>query len=120
MAKDESKRLNPLVPGADKAAFAALQAMTDYAPVNPAYSTAAVATAHSELLAAQTAETQTAAAAARDNATAKEWNFHNVMLVVKDQAIAQYGRNSNQVQSLGRKKPSEYKPRTRKAKPPQG
>ena len=120
MAKDETKRLNPSVLEADKSAFAALQAITNYAPANPAYTTAAVAAAHDELAAAQTAEAQAnaAAAAARDNAVSKEWNFHNTMLSVKDHATAQFGRNSNEVQSLGRKKPSEYKPRTRKPKTP--
>jgi hypothetical protein len=120
MAKDETKRLSPSVLEADKTAFAALQAITNYAPVNPAYTTAAVAAAHDELLAAHTTEAQAAAAlaAARDNAVAKEWNFHNTMLSVKDHATAQFGRNSNEVQSLGRKKPSEYKPRKRKPKTP--
>lgn len=118
MAKDETKRLSPSVLDADNSAFAALQAITNYAPANPAYATDAIRTAHEELLAARMAEMQTAAAAAaaRDTAVSKEWNFHNLMLAVKDQATAQFGRNSNEVQSLGRKKPSEYKPRTRKPK----
>jgi hypothetical protein len=117
MAKDESKRLTPSVLETDKASFAALQTIANYAPANPAYTAAAVATAHAELLAAQAAETQTAAAAAaRDNTVSKEWNFHNLMLGVKDQVTAQFGRNSNEVQSIGRKKESEYKARTRRPK----
>jgi hypothetical protein len=118
MAKDETKRLNPSALEADKAGLAALQAITSYAPANPTYDAAAVTTAHTELLAAQTEETQTAAAAAaaRDNAVAKEWSFHNLMLGVKDQVTAQFGRNSNEVQSLGLKKASEYKARTRRPK----
>lgn len=118
MAKDETKRLNPSVLELDKASFAALQAITNYAPANPVYATAAVQTAHDELLAAQVAEAQTAAAAAaaRDDAVAKEWGFHNLILGVKDQVTAQFGRNSNEVQSIGRKKESEYKARTRKPK----
>ena len=120
MAKDETKRLSPSVLEDDKNAFAALKAITNYAPANPAYTTDAVTAAHDELVAAQTAEAQAnaAQAAARDNAVSKEWNFHNTMLSVKDHATAQFGRNSNEVQSLGRKKPSEYKPRTRKPKTP--
>lgn len=122
MAKDETKRLTPSQLEADKSAFAALQAITNYAPANPVYTTAAVAAAHAELLSAQTTEAQAAAAAAaaRDNAVSREWNFHNLMLGVKDQATAQFGRDSNEVQSLGRKKTSEYKPRARKSKPPEG
>jgi hypothetical protein len=122
MAKDETKRLNPSVLETDKAAFAALQAITNYAPANPAYTTAAIEAAHAELVAAQAAEAQTAAAAAaaRDDDAAKAWNFHNLILGMRDQVTAQFGRNSNQVQSVGRKKESEYKTRTRKSKPPQG
>ena len=122
MAKDETKRLSPSQLEADKSAFAALQAITNYAPANPAYTAAAVAAAHDDLLAAQAAEAQAmaAAAAARDDAVSKEWKFHNLLLGVKDQVTAQFGRNSNEVQSLGRKKSSEYKPRARKPKTPQG
>jgi hypothetical protein len=118
VAKDETKRLNPSVLEADKASFAALQTIANYAPANPAYASAAVTAAHAELLAAQAAEVQTAAtaAAARDNAAAKEWHFHNLILGVKDQVTAQFGRDSNEVQALGRKKASEYKPRARKSK----
>ncbi len=118
MAKDETKRLNPSVLEADKTAFEAFQSIENYAPANPAYTSAAVEAAYDELVAAQAEETRTAAAAAsaRDNSVGKEWKFHNLMLGVKDQVTAQFGRNSNQVQAMGRKKSSEYKPRTRKAK----
>lgn len=120
MAKDETKRLNPSVIEADKTAFSALQAITDYSPANLEYSAASIKAAHDELLAAQAEEAQTAAAAAsaRDNAVFKEWNFHNKVLGAKDQVTAQYGRNSNEVQSIGRKKASEYKPRIRRPKAP--
>lgn len=118
MAKDQTKRLNPSALEADKASFEALQTITNYAPANPSYAAAAVKTAHDELLAAQAEETRTAAAAAaaRDNAAGKEWAFHNSILGVRDQVTAQFGRDSNEVQSIGRKKESEYKARTRKPK----
>lgn len=121
MAKDETKRLNPSVLEMDKASFAALQSIANYAPANPAYNAAAITAAHAELLAAQAAETQAAAAAsaARDNAVGKEWSFHNLILGAKDQVIAQFGRDSNEVQALGLKKASEYKARTRRPKVPQ-
>ena len=114
---NESKRLRPAQIAEDESGFAALQTMEGYAPANPAYSLEAVSTAHAELLAARAAEAQTAAAAdaARDNAVAKEWNFHNRMLGVKDQVTAQFGRNSNQVQAVNLKKASERKaPQRRK------
>jgi hypothetical protein len=118
MAKDETKRISPSVLEADKAAYAALQAVAGYAPANPTYAKTAIASANTDFLAAQTAETQAAAAAAnaRDAAVAKEWQFHNLILGAKDQVIAQFGRDSAEAQSLGLKKPSEYKSRARKAK----
>ncbi len=56
----------------------------------------------------------------RADAAQKEWNFHNLVGGSKDQVTAQFGRNSNQAQSVGRKKPSEYKPRTRGSKKDSG
>jgi len=53
---------------------------------------------------------------ARDNAAAAEWEFHNAMLGVKDQIIAQFGKDSNQVQAIGLKKKSERKSPGRAAK----
>lgn len=117
MAKDESKRLNPAALEADKTAFAALQSITGYTPANPAFTLAAISTANAALTAAQQAEAQAVAAAAnaRDDAVAKEWAFHNLMLGAKDQVVAQFGRDSNEVQAVGLKKASEFKPRARKA-----
>jgi hypothetical protein len=42
-------------------------------------------------------------------AVAAEWEFHNLMLGAKDQVIAQFGRDSNEVQAIGLKKSSERK-----------
>ncbi len=66
----------------------------------------------------QAAEAQAAAAlaAARDNAVAAEWEFHNLMLGAKDRVIAQFGRDSNEVQAIGLKKASERKAPTRAKK----
>ncbi len=64
MAKDQSKRLNPSLVEADKVSLAALMAITNYSPANPAFATAAITAAQAELDTAQQAEAQTAAAAA--------------------------------------------------------
>jgi hypothetical protein len=93
--------------------------MAGYAPTNPAYALTAVTAASTGLAAAQQAETQAAAAAAsaRDEAVAREWEFHNLMLGVKEQVIAQFGKDSNEVQALGLKKKSEYnRPKSRSKK----
>jgi hypothetical protein len=120
MAKDESKRLNPALVESDKTSFAALQAISNYAPANPTYAMAAITTAQTELNAAQQAEAQAAAAAAtaRDNAVAKEWAFHNLVLGARDQVVAQFGRDSTEVQAVGLKRVSEFKTRQRKPKTP--
>ena len=62
----------------------------------------------------------TALAAARDAAVAAEWAFHNAVLGSKTQVDAQYGENSDQRQSLGRKKKSERARPTRRDKNKKG
>ncbi len=121
MAKDQSKRLSPVVIETDKASFAALQAIATYTPANTTFAMAAITSAKAELDAAQQAEAQATAAAAtaRDNATAKEWAFHNLILGAKDQVVAQFGRDSNEVQEVGLKRASEYKTRRSKVKTPE-
>jgi hypothetical protein len=111
MAKNQSKRLPPLKFKADEVGFAALQSITGYTPINPSYAIEAVRATHAELQSLRSAEAQAVAAAtaARDNTVAKEWEFHNLMLGVKDQIIAQFGKDSNEVQALGLKRKSEYK-----------
>lgn len=115
---NETRRIKPDLLAADEANFAALKAITNYAPANPAYAVAEIEKARAEMAAAQEREAQADAEqkAARDDATQKEWNYHNLILGSKDQVTAQFGRNSNQAQSVGRKKPSEYKARARGSK----
>ena len=108
---NETRRLTPAVLETDESGFAALQAMALYEPANKAYSLPAINTAHGLMQSARTEEAQAEAAlaAARDNAVAREWAFHNLMLGVKDQVMAQFGRDSNELQALGLKKASERK-----------
>jgi hypothetical protein len=117
MARNQSKRLPPVKLEADESGFAALQAISSYTPINPAYSLDAVKAAHVELENLRRAEAQAQAvmAAARDGAVAKEWEFHNLMLGVKEQIIAQFGKDSNEVQAIGLKRKSEYKQPTRRS-----
>ena len=114
---NQATRLKPALIQADRDAFAALQAITGYAPANQAYALTTITAAQASLAAAQQAEAQAqaAAAAARDNAVAREWEFHNLMLGAKDQIIAQFGKDSNEVQAVGLKKKSEYSRPQRRA-----
>jgi hypothetical protein len=115
---NESRRLRPAQVTDDESSFAALQTIMGYAPANQVYTVTAIETAHTALQDARAAEAQAEAAlaAARDNAVAREWAFHNLMLGVKDQVTAQFGRDSNEVQSLGLKKASERRPPQRRPK----
>ncbi len=111
MAKDETRRVSPALLDDDKAAFAALKKIDNYAPANPEFvvqtgSDKAAALAEQYDLEAQA---EVALKTARDNAVAAEWDFHNYILGVKKQVVAQYGDSSNEIQSLGLKKKTEYK-----------
>jgi hypothetical protein len=114
--------MKPALIAADESGFAALQAMALYEPANPAYALPKIGAAHALLQSARTEEAQAEAAyaAARDNAVAREWEFHNLILGAKDQVTAQFGRNSNEVQAMGLKKASERKAPQRRSKPGDG
>ncbi len=118
MLPTQSRRIKPDILQADLDSQVALAAMTDYKPANTAYSAANITTALTTMQAAQQAElrAQTALDTARDAAAAAEWRFHDAMLGVKDQVIAQYGKSSDQLQALGLKKKSEHKRPVRAAK----
>ena len=115
MAKDETKRLKPEFISEDTTAYQAWQAIPGYQPNNPEYAATVVKSNRADLEAAQLVETQAKAAydAARDNAVKAEWDFHNLILGVKDQVASQFGRDSNEYQALGLKKKSERKSPTR-------
>ena len=119
MAKNENVRLPADTLQADENAFLALKSIANYAPANPACALPAVSAAHEAMRAAQEAElnAQNALAAARDAAIAAQWEHHNLLRTVKDQVIAQFGADSDEVASLGLKKRSERKSpaRARKA-----
>ena len=118
MAKNQTIRIRPTALQTDIDAYTALQGMATYAPANIAYAKTAITTKLTAMKTAQDAElaAQVALASARDAAAAAEWDFHNAMLAVKEQVVAQFGKSSDQVQSLGLKKKTEYKAPTRKVK----
>ncbi len=117
MAK-QPRRMAPTQIAEDEEAFAALKAITNYAPANNAYAIAAIEQAHQELQAARTAEVQAdaAAKAASDRVVEKQANFHHLIICAKDQVTAQFGRDSNESASVGRKKSSDYKTPSRRSK----
>ncbi|PYS93638.1 MAG: hypothetical protein DMF64_04370 [Acidobacteria bacterium] len=119
MARNQTRRIAPAILQADREALQALKGMGDnYKPANPVYTVEQLQTLQQQMDAKQETETQKAAdaAAARDEAAAGEWDFHNGMLGVKEQVIAQHGKDSAQVQALGLKRKSEYQAPKRKGK----
>ena len=117
MAK-QSRRMAPSEIAEDEETFAALKAIANYAPANSAYTVAAIEQAYEELQDAKTAEVQAdaAAKAASDKVVEKQAKFHDLIIGARDQVTAQFGRNSDQAQATGRKKPSEYKTPQRRSK----
>ena len=111
MAKNQNVRLAPVKLQVDLDSYTAWLGITTYAPANTAYAKTAVTAKYTAFKSAQDAElaAQVALATARDAAAAAEWEFHNTMLAVKEQVVAQFGKSSDQVQSLGLKKKTEYK-----------
>jgi hypothetical protein len=118
MAKNQTVRIRPLILQEDLDALTALQALTNYTPANTAYAKTALAAKLTAMKTAQDAElsAQNALNAARDAANAAEWDFHNALLGAKDQVLAQYGKDSDQIQALGLKKKSERKAPVRRVK----
>lgn len=112
MANDRSKRINPKILAEDIASLEGLATVTDYAPANASLTPAKLKSLLDAMNTSRATETQAlaTAAAARDNAAAAEWDFHEAIVGMRDQVVAQHGRASNQAQSVGRKKDTERKP----------
>ena len=112
MAKDQTRRINPKTLAKDLDALAVIKTLTPaYAPANAAFTVALMDTSKTSMTNAQGTEAVKKGdwEAARDGANSAEWAFHNLLLGAKDQVVAQYGEDSDQVQAIGLKKKSEYK-----------
>lgn len=90
MAKDQTKRIRPMILQEDRDILSALKGFTDpvYKPANPLYEQAKLQ-------------------AAQDATVAAEWAFHNLILGSKDQVKAQYGDDSAEYAGIGLTKKSE-------------
>ena len=111
MAKDQSRRLKPSILQADESGYSALRTIKSYTSINPTFSLDAITGARTTMADRRKieAEAHVAAATARVAAVEAEWDFHNLMLGVKAQVIAQFGLDSDELAALGRKKKSDYK-----------
>ena len=85
MAKDETRRLQPSQLQSDRDTLAAIASIAGYTPANADYAVARLQAAGINMDTAQKIEMQKfgEADAARDDAAAAEWAFHNVILGAK-------------------------------------
>jgi hypothetical protein len=83
--------------------------LKDYNPANKEFTIVKLQEALARFEAAELAEQEALAAAAkaRDEAIGVENAFHDLVLGVKRQVLAQYGDDSDEIASLGLKKKSE-------------
>jgi hypothetical protein len=94
----------------------ALQGINGYVPTNPALSAENLAILQQEMQEKQRIETQKEGEykASRDTAVKSERAFHEAVLGVRDQVRALFGVDSDEYQSIGMKKKTEYKTRSKK------
>jgi hypothetical protein len=111
MTTTQKNRLARPVVDEDRAVLHALHDVDGYTAVNPERTVPAVMALEAQMTTAQAREVQLqgALAAARDQAAAAEWAFHDAILDVKNQVRAQFGVDSDEVQQLGLKKRSKRK-----------
>ncbi|KPV50470.1 hypothetical protein SE17_26770 [Kouleothrix aurantiaca] len=102
---------------ADREALLALQELTDYRPVNPEHTVEALKAREQALRQSEEEEvrTQKRLTTVRDEVVDAGWGFHDAIMGAKAQVSAQYGNNSNAIQSLGLKKRSDRKRTQRRA-----
>ena len=115
---NNTKPLQPSIFAADRDSLAALKNIPAYSPANPAYATTALVALQSDADAKETAAAQAEAEskAKRDDAVAAKHAFHNGVVGMRDSVGAQFGKDSNEFQAVGRKKTTEYKKPVRKPK----
>ena len=104
---------------ADKKALDALAKIAGYAPRKPEVAVAALRTLESEMEAKTTRinEIRAELAGLVDDYHTVATTFSTRMTDARDEVMVQFGRNSNEVQAIGRVKTSERKAPTHKPKP---
>ena len=109
MAIHQNRKPSPEDMKSDRTALLAIRELRDYVPVNRAHSVEALTALEQALIQAEQEEQrlQNALATARDTAIAAAWELRNSILGAKAAVIAQYGADSNAVQTLGLKKKSD-------------
>lgn len=111
MAPTPSRRLTLAEIAADRNVITAVQALVNYAPADKTHTPARLMELSTAMEHARQNEirAQNAFAAARDASAAAEQALHQAVQRTKAQVIAQYGDDSDAIQSLGLKKRSDRK-----------
>lgn len=120
MPRNGRKPLTPSVIADDKAALSGLRTLVDYAPQNPAVTKAKLDTldASCAQMEEELRQLLVQVAALRDRVADVQYDRHDGVILLRQQIIAQYGKDSDAAQAVGLKKQSEYaKPTGRTKKP---
>lgn len=104
----------------DETAYEAFLNIEGYTPIQATYSKEALQATYRTMKDAQMNETQLMASlkTAKDATTKAERTFHDAVLGMKQQVIAQYGSDSDEVQQVGLKKKSKRATPARNNTPP--
>ena len=109
------KRISTSVLLADEDALYGLRTIEGYKPPNEDYTLEAIEAAFKEYKAAQEAESriEKALEAARDTTIRYQHKFHGSVVGARQQVVAIYGGESDEVVAVGLKKKSDRKPARR-------
>lgn len=106
-----NQKVRPAVLRQDKDILAALKKIAGYAPANEEYTLANLQAAYDAMTAAGEMEVRkyAEAATARDAVVKAEFAFHWAILGAKQQVVAQFGEDSNEIAATGLKRKSEIR-----------
>lgn len=114
MAINLNRRIRPDVLKTDRNTFTAIEHFSDYVSHNAMCTLPELARLRERMEQTQNNEifTRNAADAARDAAVVAEWEFHNAVTAARQQVLALYGDDSDNVSAIGLKKRSERRRRS--------
>jgi hypothetical protein len=116
-----ARRLSNKIIDTDIESLSGLSTVEGYIPVRSEATSTGITDRYEAMLAKQQREKalEVNHKAASDEARQAEWDFHNVILAMKESIKGQFLPDSHAAQAVGYKKKSEYKRRrTRAAKAP--
>jgi hypothetical protein len=118
MAKNKTRKVQPALRAEDEGTLERLKKIDKYAPANEAFTLEAFAKAVDDLHTAEAEEEQAATIREQKRVLTiqRQWAVHDIAIGVKDSVEVQFGKNSVEVQMIGRKTEAEFKRPGRKGK----